>query len=110
MHNGAFKTLREVVDHYDDVLKSITLFDFSKLLPLLLSEQEKSDLVEFLETGLTDPSSRNLNATVAAPTSVPSGLSIDRQLVCRRWQRTSPDWRKKNGNSENCFRSCFVVG
>ena len=30
MHNGAFKTLREVINHYNDIETSITTFDISK--------------------------------------------------------------------------------
>jgi cytochrome c peroxidase len=51
MHNGVFKTLREVIDYYDDpkkffpnVINRDTLFN----APLGLTEQEKVDLEQFL--------------------------------------------------------------
>jgi hypothetical protein len=37
-HDGRFATLREVVDHYDDLFK------------LGLTEREKADLVEYLKS------------------------------------------------------------
>lgn len=49
MHDGSLMTLREVVDHYNDGFKKReTLSDEMKTLAL--TEQEKSDLVAFLET------------------------------------------------------------
>ena len=52
MHDGSLATLREVVEHYDEGgTKSPWLSD--KVFPLNLSEQEKQDLVRFLEEGLT---------------------------------------------------------
>lgn len=56
MHNGMFKTLREVVDFYDnpDLFVPDALNKDSLLMkPLMLSETEKEDLVHFLES-LTD--------------------------------------------------------
>jgi len=52
MHNGAFRTLREVIDFYDrgggdDPKKS------PALRPLALSREEKESLREFLATGLS---------------------------------------------------------
>lgn len=97
-HSGAFRTLDEVVHHYNDVSKSLTEYDPSKLdadvrplykgdaatistvlatldfrlrRPLNLTEAEMADLVEFLK-GMTDPAARNLAAAV--PASVPSGI------------------------------------
>ncbi len=97
-HSGALKTLDEVVHHYNDVTKSLTEFDPSRLdadvrpfyrgdaatvaavlgtldfrfrRPLNLSEAEMGDLVAFLKA-LTDPAARNLSAVV--PASVPSGI------------------------------------
>lgn len=57
MHDGRFKTLEEVVDHYNLVKSSITLDgSFEQQLPngLELSDYDKQALVEFLKT-LTDP-------------------------------------------------------
>jgi cytochrome c peroxidase len=97
-HSGAFRTLDEVVHHYNDVSKSLTEFDPSQLdadvrpfykgdaatinavlgtldfrlrRRLNLSEPEMTDLVEFLKA-LTDPAARNLSAVV--PVAVPSGI------------------------------------
>ncbi len=86
MHNGIFKTLREVVDHYNDLKVTIATFDVTPQMSthfpvaieannnptqqeellfavkanfikqgLNLTEEEKKNLVEFLEDGLTDP-------------------------------------------------------
>ncbi len=53
MHNGMFKTLREVIDYYDDpdkvVLHSINR-DSLLAQPLHLTEQEKVDLENFLRS------------------------------------------------------------
>jgi len=52
MHDGSLATLRAVVDHYDKGgTKNAWLSD--KIGPLRLSEQEKQDLVAFMEEGLT---------------------------------------------------------
>ncbi|WP_240609329.1 cytochrome-c peroxidase [Flavipsychrobacter stenotrophus] len=56
MHNGMFKTLREVIDHYDDPFKAVPHpINIDTLLqnPLHLTEMEKQDLENFLLT-LTD--------------------------------------------------------
>jgi cytochrome c peroxidase len=56
MHNGMFKTLREVIDYYNDPDKIVphSLGRDSLLAkPLNLTEQEKTDLVSFMEA-LTD--------------------------------------------------------
>ncbi len=56
MHNGMFKTLREVVDYYDNPSKFIpNSIARDTILPtsIGLSEQEKTDLVNFLHA-LTD--------------------------------------------------------
>lgn len=56
MHNGMFKTLREVIDYYDDPYKTVVRpinMDSLLLKPLHLTEQEKVDLENFLHT-LTD--------------------------------------------------------
>lgn len=65
MHDGRFKTLEEVIDHYDhDVKESATLDP--ALRPtmntgLRLTAQDKADLVAFLNT-LTDPTLANNEA------------------------------------------------
>ena len=49
MHNGAYRTLEEVVDHYDrggDAKENLS----PNMKPLNLSAQEKTDLVEFMKT------------------------------------------------------------
>lgn len=56
MHNGMFRTLREVIDYYDDPYKSVARpvnIDTLLLQPLHLTEQEKVDLENFMRT-LTD--------------------------------------------------------
>lgn len=56
MHNGMFKTLREVIDYYnepDKVVSNSVNRDTSMAKPLGLTEQEKKDLEAFL-LSLTD--------------------------------------------------------
>lgn len=53
MHAGQFKTLREVVQHYNDGGQANLNTD-PLVRPLGLTEQEREDLVAFME-GLTDP-------------------------------------------------------
>lgn len=56
MHNGMFKTLREVIDYYNDpdkVVPHAICRDTLLASPLNLTEQEKTDLVNFMEA-LTD--------------------------------------------------------
>lgn len=56
MHNGMFKTLRQVIDYYDDPYKVVphpVNIDTLLLQPLHLTEQEKTDIENFLLT-LTD--------------------------------------------------------
>lgn len=57
MHDGRFTTLEEVVDHYNEGIKASTTVDGGILATqaqgLLLTEQDKVDLVNFLHT-LTD--------------------------------------------------------
>lgn len=52
MHNGMFKTLREVIDYYDDPDRFVPdAINRDSLLarPLRLSEQDKVDLEAFLQ-------------------------------------------------------------
>jgi cytochrome c peroxidase len=69
MHDGRFKTLEEVVDHYNEGLKVSTTLDpaleATIAQGLLLSEQDKVDLVNFLKT-LTDQTMVN-NPDYASP-------------------------------------------
>jgi cytochrome c peroxidase len=61
MHNGMFKTLREVMDYYNDPVKFVdnSLHTDSLLAkPLGLNEQEVNDVIEFLEA-LTDKQFQN---------------------------------------------------
>ena len=57
MHDGRFKTLEEVVDHYNNGLKQSTYIDpaleNTRGTGLMLNAQQKTDLVNFLKT-LTD--------------------------------------------------------
>lgn len=57
MHDGRFNTLEEVVDHYNSGLKASSTLDLAleqtRGTGLRLSEQDKTDLVNFLKT-LTD--------------------------------------------------------
>lgn len=56
MHNGIYKTLEEVVDHYDRGGDTKTNLS-PNMQPLGLTEQEKKDLVAFMKT-LTGPAMR----------------------------------------------------
>lgn len=58
MHDGRFKTLEEVIDHYNTGMKNSSTIDPALIYPLnngglLLTAQDKADLVLFLKT-LTD--------------------------------------------------------
>ena len=62
MHNGSFRTLREVIDYYDTpqhFVKGSINADTLLTKPLNLTEQEKSDLLEFLKS-LTDDRFRDI--------------------------------------------------
>ena len=101
MHNGAFKTLEQVVQHYTNPDSSLRNYNPSQLDPALRSQHhndpatvnsiaqgidsrigsfqpirltaaERANLVAFLKS-LTDPAAMNLPAV---PVSVPSGLPI----------------------------------
>jgi cytochrome c peroxidase len=49
MHNGAYRTLEEVIDHYDRGGDDQENLD-ANIKPLKLTQQEKADLVEFLKS------------------------------------------------------------
>ncbi|MBS1788944.1 MAG: cytochrome-c peroxidase [Acidobacteria bacterium] len=74
MHNGAFKTLEEVVEFYNDGggrgRGQDAYSQDSKVAKLNLTEQQKKDLVAFLK-GLND-----LSPPPLVPASVPSGLPV----------------------------------
>jgi cytochrome c peroxidase len=100
MHNGAFSTLEEVIQHYRDkgphsqaytgqwltqqelvptllpvgpVLQNLSIpFTF---IPSDFTVKEMADLKAFLES-LTDPQA--INRTQEIPAAVPSGLPVDR--------------------------------
>ena len=101
MHNGAYRTLEAVIDHYNNVPLALRTYDVSQLTPALrpmhhgddatinavlqnldfrlrtplnLTEAEKGELIAFLKS-LTDPGARSLGGI--APAGVPSGLAID---------------------------------
>ena len=69
MHDGRFKTLEEVVDHYNSGLKASTYIDpaleNTRSAGLMLNNQQKIDLVNFLKT-LTD-NSLATNPNYASP-------------------------------------------
>ncbi|MFN2565054.1 MAG: cytochrome-c peroxidase, partial [Gemmatimonadaceae bacterium] len=100
MHNGAYRTLEQVIRHYNNVDSALTAFDVSELdpalggsyhgdaatlsaikltldgrlrQPLRLTDTEQRQLIAFLKS-LTDPAARDLSAVV--PASVPSGLPV----------------------------------
>ena len=58
MHDGRFKTLEEVIDHYNEGIKESSTVDPAILntqkTGLFLTDQDKQDLINFLKT-LTDP-------------------------------------------------------
>lgn len=62
MHDGRFTTLEQVIDHYNENIKSSSTVDPALLgttaTGLMLDAQEKIDLVNFLKT-LTDPTFLN---------------------------------------------------
>jgi cytochrome c peroxidase len=49
MHDGSFKTLEEVIEHYDKGGDKNHFID-SKIFPLNLTKQEKADLLEFMKS------------------------------------------------------------
>jgi cytochrome c peroxidase len=56
MHNGMFKTLRQVIDYYDNpdkIVPHAIARDTLLAKPMHLTEQEKTDLISFMEA-LTD--------------------------------------------------------
>jgi len=57
MHDGRFRTLEEVIDHYNEGIQTSATADITVLntidTGLLLTEQDKEDLISFLKT-LTD--------------------------------------------------------
>ena len=100
MHNGAYATLEQVVQHYTNADSALRNYDPSQLPPALrqmhrndaatiaavvktldgrvrqpirLTLVERTELVAFLKA-LTDPAARDLSG--ASPTTVPSGLPI----------------------------------
>jgi cytochrome c peroxidase len=48
MHDGSIKTLEEVIEHYDKGGDK-NLFIDAKIFPLHLTQQEKADLLEFMQ-------------------------------------------------------------
>ncbi len=65
MHDGRFSTLEEVIDHYNEGIQMSATADFTVLntmeTGLLLTEQDKEDLINFLQT-LTDETFLNEEA------------------------------------------------
>jgi cytochrome c peroxidase len=74
MHDGRYATLEEVVDHYNrggdaDAVGTTDV----RIKPLALTDDEKADLVAFLQTltgGPLDPADTTLGASDPLPTSV----------------------------------------
>jgi cytochrome c peroxidase len=65
MHDGRFRTLEEVIDHYDKgAIKNARLDD--RIKPLHLTTQDKSDLVAFLKS-LSGEGWRHLRAPKSFP-------------------------------------------
>ena len=57
MHDGVFTTLEQVIDHYNrgGAASSAVGVPAAQIKPLLLTDEEKSDLVEFLKTLTGEP-------------------------------------------------------
>lgn len=57
MHDGVFATLEQVIDHYDrgGAASAAVGIPAAQIKPLLLTDEEKSDLVEFLKTLTGEP-------------------------------------------------------
>jgi cytochrome c peroxidase len=53
LHDGRFKTIRQVLDHYTNGVVQSTTLDREFRKPMALTDREKTDLVAFLQT-LTD--------------------------------------------------------
>ncbi|HQR33009.1 MAG TPA: cytochrome c peroxidase [Blastocatellia bacterium] len=74
MHHGAFKTLEEVVEFYNDGggrgRGQDAFSQDSKVVKLNLTDQQKKDLVAFLK------SLNDLSSPPVVPDSVPSGLPV----------------------------------
>jgi len=74
MHNGAFNTLEEIVEFYNDGGgrgRGIDVYSQdAKVAKLDLTEQQKKDLVSFMKA------LDSLNAPPVAPKQVPSGLPV----------------------------------
>ncbi len=70
-HGGSFRTLREIVEYYNDAIPEVAIPDDlipSRFRPLDLTEQEMDDLVLFLSESLYDPDLSRYNAA-----TLPSG-------------------------------------
>ena len=94
MHNGAYTTLEDAVDHHLDAEKALFSYDpakakvnrlrrvanrfeiaekiSDKLKPVSLSKDEKDALVAFLRNGLTDSRARPSEACKQIPKSLPT--------------------------------------
>lgn len=70
-HGGTFRTLREVVEYYNDAMPALPIPDDlvpSRFRPLNLTDQEMDDLVIFLSQSLYDPDLARYDVS-----SLPSG-------------------------------------
>ncbi len=54
MHDGSIKTLEKVIEHYDKGGDKNRFID-AKIFPLHLTQQEKADLVAFMQTLTSSP-------------------------------------------------------
>lgn len=93
MHDGSLKTLRDVVDHYNNggiTKKTDKVNDFLSggIRPLELTDDEISDLVAFLETltspqfaaqkqASLDPASCNVSTASLTSAALPSALAVN---------------------------------
>lgn len=106
MHNGAFTTLESAIVHHLDVPASVAAFTTSHLAPdlqnpiapmddvldrldpllqapIVLSQSELADLVEFVGNGLTDERAKQDNTDRLIPASVPSGnATLTFEIAC----------------------------
>ncbi len=106
MHNGAFTTLESAIRHHLDVPASVAAFTTSHLAPdlqnpiapmgdvlarldpalqtpIVLTEAEIADLVDFVGNGLTDERVKQDNLERLIPASVPSGnATLTFEIAC----------------------------
>jgi cytochrome c peroxidase len=99
-HNGSRATLRQVVDFYSDGGDFANPEKSNEIKPLGLSDQEKTDLVSFLES-LTDPRVRDQSAPFDHP-----------QLFVAAGHQTNSNGTLKieDGRAQDCFLEVPATG